>query len=110
MGRSMRTNFIKPLVPKKQFRQSVEEVKGAQKKEELLGVIKEVEKDRNKPHELIYKDIQDRKREQLENQQLLHLLTDSLRKLPISNHFDEDGFIIKKGESVQSAEEISITA
>jgi len=56
-------------------------------------VIREVEKDRSKPHEMIYREIQDRKREKLENQQLLHLLTDSLKKIPLENHFDEDGFL-----------------
>ena len=57
----------------------------------MLEVIQEVEKDRSKPAEVALMEVKERKRERMENQQLLKLLTDSLRRLPIGNHVSDDG-------------------
>lgn len=95
LGVSTRAAPIKPLVPKsKKVRKSVEEVKDEEKKEKILEVIKEAEKDKSKPHEQIVMEAEQRHREKLENKQLLYLLTESLRKLPLDNHFEKDGTLV----------------
>ena len=57
-------------------------------------MIAEVEKDKTKTHEQAVRDVEQRQREKLENHQLLHLLTDSLQKLPLDNHFESDGTLV----------------
>ena len=50
----------------------------------MLEVIQEIERDGAiRTKEEIYKNVKERKREKLEDEQLLQLLTDSLKKLPI---------------------------
>ena len=66
-------------------------MKGAEKKGELLDAIKEAERHQSREKIEILQKAQQRKREKLENEQLLNLLTDSLRKIPLSNHIDQDG-------------------
>ena len=66
-------------------------MKGAEKKGELQDAIQEAERHQSREKIEILQKAQQRKREKLENEQLLNLLTDSLRKIPLSNHIDQDG-------------------
>ena len=92
---SHRQKLLEPLDVKKikQHRKSIEEKKGAERKDAILEVIQEVEQDRSKPVEVIMNDIQQRKYEKLENEQLLNLLTASLKKIPSvkHHHIDDEG-------------------
>ena len=66
-------------------------MKGAEKKGELIDAIQEAERHQSREKIEILQKARQRKREKLENEQLLNLLTDSLRKIPLSNHIDQDG-------------------
>ena len=103
---SHRQKLLEPLDVKKikQHRKSIEEKKGAERKDAILEVIQEVEQDRSKPVEVIMNDIQQRKYEKLENEQLLNLLTASLKKIPSvkHHHIDDEGEEEEEEEGVST--------
>ena len=89
MGKSMRQKPLAPLIyannqlDTKTRRSSVKEFKGPSKKCELLEVIQEMQTDNSDRPRNNSEGILDKKQEKLEDEQLLTLLTESLKKLPI---------------------------
>ena len=99
-------NRAKPMVENKSnHRISIEEKKVEEKKGAVLEVIKEIENQQDKARPIVsaLQKIQERKYEKLENEQLLNLLTKSFSKLSVSNHVDDEGFVIEEeSEDAQS--------
>ena len=99
-------NRAKPIVENKSnHRISIEEKKVEEKKGAVLEVIKEIENQQDKARPIVsaLQKIQERKYEKLENEQLLNLLTKSFSKLSVSNHVDDEGFVIEEeSEDAQS--------
>ena len=100
LGLSMKNQPLKPLVAKKNFRKSIEEKKDEKKRTDLLEIVQEANKDKDKPHEQVVKEVNQRKRQKLENQQLLHLLKESMQKLTVENHVDQEGYLLNAKDRV----------
>lgn len=68
LGISQKVKPLQPLVPKKKFRQSVEEKMTTDRKDLMLEALHEAGKDKQKTNAQVLQDVKERKREKLENQ------------------------------------------